>query len=486
MFLSDHVELDYDKLTKNQEVEYYPPEINQKSPTKFDFLSGIKYLSKKILSTSHKDELKHLITHIGILGRAGNVKCFRLSIDYWEKDFDDETLISLATALASHESNEVQHLSLKDNSFSEKGLISFGEILCSFESNNQSLMYLDLGKRKDLEHVSKNINQCLIARFKRKMVQELIYDLKETEKILGEDPILIDKLNNIASIFWSISEDLNEDDHHQRNIKVECILKSLEYCEKSKKIYEQRYKKTDKKFLQNIILCHYVLNDIESAYSISGFDKNYLKSSPQWNKMPSNEEPIKILCLDGGGIRGLALVQMLQEIEKKTNKKLTDSFDLISGTSTGGLISLALFSGKDDLNNLRDLYHKISHDIFGSKISGAFDGFKNLLSSNGWYNIKKLETHMKEFYGEEEMLSSHNKTKMFVISAVQSQKGAPKPFLLKNYIKENEEKFDCRIWEAARATSAAPTYFSPININGTTFIGNFDLINQFQMVVLYF
>lgn len=58
---------------------------------------------------------------------------------------------------------------------------------------------------------------------------------------------------------------------------------------------------------------------------------------------------IKILCLDGGGIRGLIIIQILNYIETITNKRITEIFDWIAGTSTGGIIALLLchgYSGK--------------------------------------------------------------------------------------------------------------------------------------------
>lgn len=53
----------------------------------------------------------------------------------------------------------------------------------------------------------------------------------------------------------------------------------------------------------------------------------------------------KILCLDGGGVRGLVQIEMLRQIEQKTGKRIVDLFEWIVGTSTGGIIALALVYG---------------------------------------------------------------------------------------------------------------------------------------------
>ena len=53
-------------------------------------------------------------------------------------------------------------------------------------------------------------------------------------------------------------------------------------------------------------------------------------------------KPFKILCIDGGGIKGLYSAVVLDKLEKKFNCLLSDKFDLICGTSTGGILALAV------------------------------------------------------------------------------------------------------------------------------------------------
>ena len=55
----------------------------------------------------------------------------------------------------------------------------------------------------------------------------------------------------------------------------------------------------------------------------------------------------RVLCLDGGGMRGLVHIEVLTQIEKLTGKKITELFDWIIGTSTGGLLALGLVYGKE-------------------------------------------------------------------------------------------------------------------------------------------
>ena len=54
----------------------------------------------------------------------------------------------------------------------------------------------------------------------------------------------------------------------------------------------------------------------------------------------------KVLCLDGGGIRGLVQLEILREIEELTHRRIVDLFDWIVGTSTGGILALGMVYGE--------------------------------------------------------------------------------------------------------------------------------------------
>ncbi|MEL7495719.1 MAG: patatin-like phospholipase family protein [Cyanobacteria bacterium J06554_11] len=78
----------------------------------------------------------------------------------------------------------------------------------------------------------------------------------------------------------------------------------------------------------------------------------------------------KILSIDGGGIRGLIPAMVLAEIERRTEQPISESFDLIAGTSTGGILALGL-SKVDQQGNpqfsteaLSELYKENGKRIF--------------------------------------------------------------------------------------------------------------------------
>lgn len=60
----------------------------------------------------------------------------------------------------------------------------------------------------------------------------------------------------------------------------------------------------------------------------------------------SNSTGDRILFLDGGGMRGLIQIEVLQQLERRTGRKVIELFDWIVGTSTGGIMALALVYGK--------------------------------------------------------------------------------------------------------------------------------------------
>lgn len=87
--------------------------------------------------------------------------------------------------------------------------------------------------------------------------------------------------------------------------------------------------------------------------------------------------PQRILCLDGGGIRGLVQIEILCEIERQTGKKITELFDWIIGTSTGGIVALALVYKKMSLSHLRDLYFRLKEEVFSKgRVGFCYDSLR--------------------------------------------------------------------------------------------------------------
>lgn len=86
----------------------------------------------------------------------------------------------------------------------------------------------------------------------------------------------------------------------------------------------------------------------------------------------------RLLCLDGGGIRGLVLVQMLLEIEKIAQTPIIHMFDWVAGTSTGGILALALGAGKT-MKQSMCLYLRMKEQAFVGSRPYPSENLENLL-----------------------------------------------------------------------------------------------------------
>lgn len=86
----------------------------------------------------------------------------------------------------------------------------------------------------------------------------------------------------------------------------------------------------------------------------------------------------RLLCMDGGGIRGLVLVQMLLEIERIAETPIHHLFDWVAGTSTGGILALALGAGKS-MKQCMCLYLRMKEQAFIGSRPYASDNLENLL-----------------------------------------------------------------------------------------------------------
>lgn len=71
------------------------------------------------------------------------------------------------------------------------------------------------------------------------------------------------------------------------------------------------------------------------------------------------KQGLRILSMDGGGMKGLATVQILKAIEKGTGKQIHELFDLICGTSTGGMLAVALGIKLMSLDQCEEIYKNL-------------------------------------------------------------------------------------------------------------------------------
>ncbi len=176
------------------------------------------------------------------------------------------------------------------------------------------------------------------------------------------------------------------------------------------------------------------------------------------NKEKINERGnLNLLSIDGGGIKGLYSIVILDQIEKKFNIEIVKHVDIISGTSIGGIIALAI-AAKKTPSEIIDFFW-----LHGSKI------FPSSFIQRGWKNIKSfvwsrngnenLSVALKDFFGEEFRMGDIKGIDV-CIPSVNLRTGKAKVFKTPHH---NEIYLDAkyRLWEVALATSAAP-YYLPI------------------------
>ncbi len=161
-----------------------------------------------------------------------------------------------------------------------------------------------------------------------------------------------------------------------------------------------------------------------------------------------------VLSIDGGGIRGIIPAEMTMAIEKKTGKKVHELFDLIVGTSTGGIIGIMLSLGIYTASEVADLYVMHGKDIFERSF------WKGTCSLVGLAD-EKYSSHGLEYILQKKLGNStfeDVKTNLLVTAYDIEDRH---PVFFKSWKSESKE---IKLKHAARATSAAPTYFEPVRV----------------------
>ncbi len=177
----------------------------------------------------------------------------------------------------------------------------------------------------------------------------------------------------------------------------------------------------------------------------------------------------RILSLDGGGIRGALTLGYLKKIENIIREKeqddtllLCDYFDLIGGTSTGSIIAAGLATGMS-VDKITELYLDLGGKIFGKKRSWwvPWQTAKYLKAE---YDYSALEKSLKNTFGDTLLGGPGIKTGLCIIA---KRADTNSTWTLMNhpdgkfYDSKIGRNKDIPLWQAVRASSAAPTYFVP-------------------------
>ncbi|MGO9872696.1 MAG: CBASS cGAMP-activated phospholipase, partial [Acidimicrobiia bacterium] len=161
------------------------------------------------------------------------------------------------------------------------------------------------------------------------------------------------------------------------------------------------------------------------------------------------ERRFQILALDGGGVRGIFTAAVLAGLEEDLGHPVLDAFDLVVGTSTGGIIALGLGAGRS-AHEILDFYVDHKDRIFPKRFAGSV---RRILTSK--YDAQPLEEALREIFGDK--LLGESRVPLVVPSY---NLGENDVYIFKTPHHERLKRdHKVAMWSVAMATSAAPTYF---------------------------
>ncbi|KAF7559636.1 hypothetical protein G7046_g4511 [Stylonectria norvegica] len=189
-------------------------------------------------------------------------------------------------------------------------------------------------------------------------------------------------------------------------------------------------------------------------------------------KPVARSRPVCLLSLDGGGIRGISAIVILREIMRHVNQGKPPNehlqpwqfFDLIGGTSTGGIIAIMIGCLRMTLDECESAYLTMAKKIFQPKRSKMSPlRFLDIYQANERFDSRSMEKVLKDIIAKRTgssttKLKGHETNKFVTSVRVEDQELC----LLRSYDNPQQplpSETDWELWEALRATSAANTYF---------------------------
>lgn len=166
-------------------------------------------------------------------------------------------------------------------------------------------------------------------------------------------------------------------------------------------------------------------------------------------------ETSAVLAIDGGGIRGIIPAMVLAELERRADRPVADMFELIAGTSTGGIIAVALTRPGPDgrpawaAQQLVELYEQEGPRIFER---GRLGGLHGIIDQK--YDSRGLDEVLEHYCGETKISQTLTDVLIPAYDVVKRD-----VFFFDSARARQDPTFDYPAKIVARATSAAPTYF---------------------------
>jgi len=164
------------------------------------------------------------------------------------------------------------------------------------------------------------------------------------------------------------------------------------------------------------------------------------------------DERFSVLSIDGGGVRGIFVAAVLASLERDIGTKITNHFDLIVGTSTGGVIALGLGAGMSP-EAILSLYIGNMNSIFPARRRGVLARPLSLVRAK--YTPDGLREVVQRAFGDKLLCDS---TVPLVIPSYNIGENAVYLFKTPHHERLRRD-WSVPIWQVAMAATAAPTYF---------------------------
>ena len=185
----------------------------------------------------------------------------------------------------------------------------------------------------------------------------------------------------------------------------------------------------------------------------------------------------KILSIDGGGIRGIIPAVVLAELERVTGQPASSLFDLIAGTSTGGILALGLAKPNENglpqysAQDLVGLYESDGAKVFSRSLLHGLLALGSLTRAK--YSSTGLEQVLSKYFGET-MLSEA--LTGVVVPSYDIEKRLP-IYFTSYFAKGGRLGFDHKMRLVAQSTASAPTYFPPFKLRTGSEVGHLAVID---------
>ena len=185
---------------------------------------------------------------------------------------------------------------------------------------------------------------------------------------------------------------------------------------------------------------------------------------------------MRILAIDGGGIRGLIPAVVLAEIERRTGRRTAELFDLIAGTSTGAILACGLTRPGEDggaaftAADLIGLYEGEGPEIFHRSLVRRIVSADGIIDER--YDDSALNAALRRYLDGTRL--SQAVTDLFITAYEIERREA---FFFRSARARGDATQDFTFVDAARATAAAPTYFEPVRIRAVEGEDSFALID---------